>query len=350
MIRVVIVDDSAVFRIAIAAVLNQEPDVEVVGKAANGKEGVELIQRLRPDVVTMDVNMPVMTGYEAVEEVMASCPTPIVIVTASPGKQEREAVVKALALGALDVLPKPYVGRGAKANPAIAELVGKVKMLSKAHVIRHVAGSFKRRRQQVGHPPGAEGKEWCVVAIASSTGGPAALAKIFSALPEDLPACLLVAQHMAAGFSSTFVEWLASVSHCEVQEAKLGCSLRAGLALIAPAGRHLRVSTNGLPQILDLPPVNGGKPSGDILLTSVSQVFGARAIGVVLTGMGKDGTEGLRSIRDNGGVTVAQDEFTSVIFGMPKSAIEAGVAEQIAPLDTMAATIAELARQRAALR
>ena len=350
MIRAVIVDDSGVFRTAIAAVLNQDPEIEVVGTAANGKEGVELIQRLRPDVVTMDVNMPVMGGFEAVEQVMASCPTPIVIVTASPGKQDREAVMAALALGALDVLPKPYIGRGVKANPAIDDLVSRVKTLSKAQVIRHMSGSFKRRRKQANQQAQAEGQAWCVVAIASSTGGPAALAKILAALPGDLPACLLVAQHMAEGFSSTFVEWLTSVSQLEVQEAKMSCIPRAGLALIAPAGRHLRAGTNGLPQVLDLPPVNGCKPSGDVLLTSVAQVFGARAIGVVLTGMGKDGTDGLRAVRENGGATVAQDESSSVIFGMPKSAIEANVVDQIVPLDAMAPTIARLARRRAALR
>jgi len=350
MIRVVIVDDSAIFRTALAATLNQDPEVEVVGTAANGREGVELIQRLRPDVVTMDVNMPVMSGYEAVEEVMAACPTPILIVTASPGKQDREAVMKALALGALEVLPKPYVGRGAKENPALTELVSKVKALSKAHVIKHVAGSLKRRRQPLAQPPGATAQEWAVVAIASSTGGPAALARVLAELPEELPACLLVAQHMAHGFSSTFVDWLASVSHHEVVEATTGCRLRPGLTLIAPASRHLRVNARGVPQILDLPPVHGCKPSGDILLTSVAQAFRDRAIGVVLTGMGKDGTEGLQAIQENGGVTVAQDEATSVIYGMPRSAIEAGVVDRIVPIDAMAHTFAKLARQRAVTR
>lgn len=345
MIRVLVVDDSTFFRETFSAILQKDPDLTVVATAKNGREAVELVQSHRPDIVTMDVNMPVLNGYEAVEEIMALCPTPIVMVTASPSKQDKEAVVKALALGALDVVPKPDLARAADVKQATGDLLEKIKLFSTAHVVRHLSGLRKLR----GTPPTAKAEapgKATVVAIAASTGGPAALAEIFSSLPEDLAATIVVAQHIAEGFTPTLVEWLASVTSFEVRAGEAGCPLRSGLAVVAPSSRHMRVDSNGKIQVLDLPPVHGCKPSGDVLLSSVAETYGDRAIGVVLTGMGCDGTEGLKAIRGRGGATIGQDESSSAIFGMPKSAIDAGVVDRILPLEKIVGEIVQLTARR----
>jgi len=344
-IRVLVVDDSAFFRNALTAILQEDSELTVVATAKNGSEAVELVRSHRPDIITMDVNMPVMNGYEAVEQIMALYPTPIVIVTGSPTKQDKEGVIKALALGALDVIPKPDLAQPAGAKRSIDDLVGKVKLFSTAHVVRHVAGLRKARRG----PPTAKvepTERASVVAIAASTGGPAALAQIFSSLREDLAASIVVAQHIAEGFTPTLVQWLASVTSLEVREGEAGCALTPGMAVIAPSGRHMRVDSSGKIQMLDLPPVRGCKPSGDILLTSVAETFGDRAIGLVLTRMGTDGTEGLKAIQSRGGVTIGQDEASCAIFGMPKSAIEAGVVDRILPLDDIPGELVRRAGRR----
>jgi len=182
-----------------------------------------------------------------------------------------------------------------------------------------------------------------VIAIAASTGGPAALAKILSSLPEDLAASIVVAQHIADGFTPTLVQWLTSVTHLEVRVGEAGCALTPGMAAIAPSGRHMRVDSNSRIQVLDLPPVRGCKPSADILLTSVAETIGSRAIGVVLTGMGDDGTEGMKAIQSRGGVTLGQNEASCAIFGMPKSAMDAGAVDRVLPLDDIPDELARLA-------
>jgi len=344
-IRVLVVDDSSFFRTALTGILQEDPELTVVAAAKNGSEAVDLVQKHGPDVVTMDVNMPVLNGYEAVERIMALCPTPIVIVTGSPTKQDKEAVIKALAMGAVDVIPKPDLTRPATAKQAISDLVGKVKLFSTAHVLRHLAGLRKTRVA----PPTAKieptGRP-SVVAIAASTGGPAALAKIFSSLPKDLAASVVVAQHITEGFTATLVQWLGSVCSLEVREGVAGSALEPGTAAIAPSGRHMRVDSNGRIQVLDLPPVRGCKPSGDILLTSVAETFGDRATGIVLTGIGGDGTEGLKAIQNRGGVTIGQDESSCAVFGMPKSAIDAGVVDRVVPLDEIPGEIVRLTGRR----
>ena len=345
MIRVLVVDDSALVRAALKAIFEKDPDLTVVATAKDGREAVDLVQRLRPDIVTMDVNMPVMGGYEAVEEIMGVCPTPIVMITASATKQDREGVIKALSLGALDVLAKPDLSRLAEAGPTVRQVIDKVKLLSKARVLRHVAGLRRLRDRQLA-VQATESEQWYVVAIASSTGGPAALAKIFSSLPGNLAASVVVAQHIAEGFTQMLVEWLSSVSSFEVQEGEPGRPLEPGMAAIAPFGRHMEVDADGRLRLVDSTPVHGCRPSGDVLFTSVSKTFGNRAVGVILTGMGRDGTEGAMAIRRRGGRTIVQHESSCAIFGMPKSVIDAGAADRVLLLDEIPNEIVRLVGRR----
>ena len=348
MIRVLVADDSLLFRNVFVSFLQRDPEIEVIATACDGQEAVELVELHRPDVVTMDVNMPRMTGYEAVEEVMARCPTPIIMVTASVNKEEGRAVMKALALGAVDLISKPNFTSQAEGERAVDEIVSKLKMASKARVVTHLAGMHKRERQrslQEASPSGVA----TVVAIAASTGGPAALAKVLSMLPSDLPAAVVVAQHITDGFTPTLVDWLSGVSSLDVREGAPDLALAPGMAVIAPSGSHMTVDGRGRLCLVDSPPVNGCRPAADVLLPSVAEAFGRQVVGVVLTGMGRDGTAGLRAIRDRGGATVAQDQATCVIYGMPKSAIEAGLADVVAPIEEIAGKITRLVRRRVAL-
>jgi len=340
-IRVLVVDDSPFFRRAFSAFLESDPDLTVAATAENGREAVELVERLRPDIVTMDVNMPVMNGYEAVEQIMARCPVPIVIVTGSPSKQEKHAVLDALALGALDVVPKPDLKQCTATSLPVLQLIQKLKELSRAHVVRHVAGLMKERDKR--SADGRRSKRLArVVAIAASTGGPAALARLFAPLPADLAAAIVVVQHITEGFTDTLVEWLDSTTGLQVRLAQPREPLSPATALIAPGNRHMRVDSTGRVHLLDLPPVRGYKPCADILLSSVAEAFGHRAIGVILTGMGNDGVEGLKTIRQRGGTTIAQDQGTCAVFGMPRAAIEADLVDAVLPPEGIADKIARL--------
>ncbi len=346
MIRVLVVDDSLLFRTAFSAVLQRDPEIEVVATAKDGREAVALVQQHRPDLVTMDVNMPEMNGYEAVEQIMAVHPTPIVLVTGSPSKRSRQAVMKALALGALEVVAKPDLSRSEQAAASVAELIETIKTLSTAHVVRHV-GWLRKSRQRARAARRAFGTRlWSAVAIASSTGGPAALAELLAALPDDLAAAVVVAQHLADGFTQTLVEWLGSVSSLPVREARPGERLEPGTVTVAPSNRHMKVDCEGRVRLVEGPALGGARPSADLLLSSVSEAFGAQAVGIVLTGMGRDGTEGLRAIRSRGGHTIAQDESSSVVFGMPRAAIEAQVVDQVLPLEKIPEAVVTLVGRR----
>jgi two-component system chemotaxis response regulator CheB len=340
MIRVLVVDDSSLFRAAFAAVLQSDPELKVVATAKNGLEAVDKVQEHRPDIVTMDVNMPVLNGYEAVEKIMAFCPTPIVMVTASASKQAEEGIIRALGLGALDVAGKPDLARPEGREHA-RQLIEKIKVLSKARVIRHMAGLRLFHSDQRLRPP-PKAQHWGVVAVASSTGGPAALARILSSLPADLAAAVVVAQHIADGFTQMLVHWLSTVTALKVVEAQPHTPLMPGNVVVGPSGRHVEVDQDEKLRLLDTPPVHGCRPSGDVLLSSVAKTFGSRAVGVILTGMGRDGAEGAQAVRRRGGCVIAQDEASCVIFGMPKATIDEGAADKVLPLDEIGGEIVRL--------
>jgi two-component system chemotaxis response regulator CheB len=365
LLRILVVDDSPLFAEAISTILNSDPDICIVGVASNGKQAVEMTQRLRPSIITMDIQMPVMDGLEAIEHIMDSRPTPIVVVTGDPRVQGDELHFEALRRGALDVVAKPTIWEAsATQQEAFKE---HVKLLAGVAVVRHLSAERQRkktaRRLELiapapvaqpaqkphrieGEIPRAESGAGKIVALVASTGGPSALAQILEALPPTFPTGILVVQHISAGFASSLATWLNDVSSLEVHLAEEGAEVTPGTALLAPDGHHMTVSAKGRVSLDDSPPLDGHRPSGTLLLSSLARTHASKAVGVILTGMGKDGVEGLQAIRDAGGATVAQDEDSSVVFGMPKVAIDTGAAKLALPLGEIPGAICRLVGMR----
>jgi two-component system, chemotaxis family, protein-glutamate methylesterase/glutaminase len=340
MIRALIVEDSATARELLVEILRSGADMEVVGVAANGVEAVDMTKRLKPDVITMDVRMPKMNGFEATRAIMAEAPTPIVIVTGSLDAGEVQVSMHALRLGALTVLPKP-VG---PADPDFEEerqrLLQTVRAMSRVKVVRRRLERTPERIPRLG----ASRARPRIVAVAASTGGPAAFARILGDLSREFPLPVLAVQHMAKGFVEGFVAWLNSTSALRVKLAEPGELLLPRTVYMAPDDRHIAVVDRSRLLLSDSAPIGGFRPSGTVLFKSVASVFGNAAVGVILTGMGEDGLTGLRAIHDAGGLVLAQDEATSVIFGMPGAAISAGLSDETLRLEEIASRLDELAR------
>jgi two-component system, chemotaxis family, protein-glutamate methylesterase/glutaminase len=345
-VRVHIVEDSFTIRHWLAEALSADAEIEVVGIAPDGKVAIELCQKLRPDVMTLDMVLPVISGLAVTEYVMAYCPTPILIVSSSTNRGDLYKTYDALAAGALDVLDKP-VGNEVDAAWEQA-LVAAVKMASRIKVITHVRGrlsnGFRRTPDPV--PPSLpDGGTYRAVAIGASTGGPAALVSILRSLPADFPLPILVVNHIGEKFGSLLADWLDSQSALRVSCAVDGEPLPAvgcGRVILAPPGRHV-VLQRGRLHLTDDAERYSCKPSVDILFESVAREIGGRSIACLLTGMGKDGAAGLLAVRQAGGRTLAQDEATSIIFGMPQEAIRIGAAEKIVGLSEVAPTLMALA-------
>ncbi len=332
-IRVLVADDSELFRELLARVVAEERGFEVVAVAADGNEAALLARTLRPDVITMDLNMPDADGFSGIARIMAETPTPILVLTGNPA----EAVgFRALSLGALDILEKP------QATADLGEygvlLRSRLRLLAGVKVIRHLRGLRERQPAPTRAAARVE-----LVAVGASLGGPRALASLLRGLPDSFAAPIVVVQHIADGFTEGLASWLASESRLHVREARDGDPLRSGRVLVAPSGRHLLVG-DGVARLSDAPPVDTFKPSVTPLFLSAARRYGARACGVLLTGMGRDGAEGLRAIKDARGPTLVQDEATSAVFGMPRAAIELGAADRVLPLDEIARVLLELTR------
>jgi two-component system chemotaxis response regulator CheB len=339
MLRAVVADDSPTIRSLLQRILEADPGIQVVGLARDGREAVEMVQALRPDVVTMDIQMPRMNGFEATKEIMITAPTPIVIVTASTVGRDVSTAVHALAAGALTLLLKPPGPDAPGFEAAAAELVATVKAMTQVKVVRHHRGKEPIAR------PAARVPAVGVVAIASSTGGPQALQRLLSDLPRDFPAPLLIVQHISAGFTEGLASWLGQSVPLRVKVAEADEALWPSTVYIAPEDHHLGVSPRRAAQLRDDPPIGGFRPSATHLFRSVAAAYGSSAVAVMLTGMGDDGVAGLAELRRQGARILAQDEATSVVFGMPAAAIRAGLADRVLPLDQIAAALVELARQ-----
>jgi two-component system, chemotaxis family, protein-glutamate methylesterase/glutaminase len=352
--RVLVVEDSLTIRKRMLEVLAAAPDIEIVGEAGDGKRGIELCQHLRPDVVTLDMMLPVMSGLAATEFIMAYCPTPILIVSASTNRGEIFKTYEALAAGALDVLDKPL---GNELDDAWEQkLVSTVKLLSRIKVITHP----RARLGPMGQPPGGPASieaaprgtalqredRLRAVAIGVSTGGPAALIEILRGLPHGFPLPILLVIHIGKLFAPAFAEWLDGQSPVRVAYAADGDPLPPfgeGRVLMASPDSHL-VLRQGKLRLTQDPERHSCRPSADVLFASLAQELGADCAACLLTGMGGDGAEGLLAIRRAGGRTIAQDEASSVVFGMPREAILLGAAEQVLPLEKIAPVLGALAR------
>ena len=332
-IRVLVADDSELFRELLVRVVAEDPGFDVVAIAADGNAAAGLARSVRPDVITMDLNMPDADGFSGIARIMSETPTPILVLTANP---EEAVGFRALSLGALDILEKP------QATTDLGEygqlLRSRLRLLAGVKVIRHLRGL---RDRKVTAPRAAARPE--LVVVGASLGGPRALATLLRGLPPDFPVPVAVVQHIADGFTEGLASWLGTESRLDVREAVDGAPLLPGRVLLAPTGRHLLVA-DGVARLSDAPPVDTFKPSVTPLFVSAARVYGARACGVLLTGMGRDGAEGLRAIKDAGGPTIAQDEATSAVFGMPRAAIELGAVDRVLPLDDIPRVLVELVR------
>ncbi|QEF98616.1 Chemotaxis response regulator protein-glutamate methylesterase of group 3 operon [Stieleria maiorica] len=347
--RVLIVDDSPTARDVLANILGSDPDLEVVGFARNGLEAVAQVKKLKPDVVTMDLDMPVMDGFAATREIMIEHPTPIVIVSAASRAGEVETAMETLRLGAVNLLLKPVGPSSPEYEARAKEVVRAVKAMAGVFVIR-------RRRHLMSHQPdqvNAVSPPEClsqphrirVIAIAASTGGPPALVKVLGALPTDIAVPILVVQHIAAGFMNGFASWLDEVIALKVKIATDKETLRAATVYFAPQDLHLGVTRTRI-RLSDAPPIAGFRPAGTHLFESVADAFGCDAAGVILTGMGDDGVRGLIKVHEAGGVTIAQDEASCVVFGMPRAAVEAGAVDTVLPLDAIGPRLDQLVANR----
>jgi two-component system chemotaxis response regulator CheB len=329
-------------RAAIKKILGGDARFEIIGEAKDGRDAVAKVQALRPDVCTMDFNMPLLDGAGAVREIMKRHPTPVVMLSAHTREGARETF-EALAAGAVDFLAKPsgeVSAELARIGPSlIAKLAAAAQSKPQAMaqlarptgIMPHLTGTHLA--------PGASGIGLVgpkVVVVGVSTGGPAALGRFLPRFPAETSLSLIVVQHLPAGFTAALAERLDGMCAIRVKEASAGDRTEHGLALIAPGDHHLEINVDGSVRIVDGPEVNGVRPAADVTMRSAAQVFGRRCVGVVMTGMGRDGTDGMKAIKAAGGTTLVQDEQSSVIYGMPRAAVEAGVADKIVPLDNLA--------------
>lgn len=346
MIKVLVVDDSMVAREFITHILSSDPAIQVVGVAKDGDEALEAVRQTMPNVITMDIRMPRMNGLEATRIIMESQPTPIVIVSGSLDAEE-EASFRAIEAGALAVLPRPAGIGHADYNVTAKQLIQTVKLMSEVKVVRR----WPRARQsetvrQVSSPAETSFKrpasKMKLIAIGASTGGPVVLQQILKNLPKDYSVPILIVQHIAAGFVQGFAQWLAQSSGFPVHVATHGEHLLPGRAFVAPDGFHMGVQADYRIILNDGEPENGLRPSVAALFRSVAQVFGAEAVGVLLTGMGKDGAEELKLLKDRGALTIAQDKETSIVHGMPGEAIRLGAATHVLPPNRIASMLVSL--------
>jgi two-component system, chemotaxis family, protein-glutamate methylesterase/glutaminase len=339
-VRVLVVDDSALMRKLIPQMLATDTSIDVVGTAMDGSFCLKKIEELRPHVVTLDLEMPGMNGIDALKEIMRREPVPV-IVFSSHSTDGATVTMKALGLGAFDFVTKP---RDASAHMAETskELIAKIKAAAECKLKPRILPGLPPKPQKAATPKGSPSK---VVAIGVSTGGPQALEYLLGTLPPDFPGAIVVVQHMPDGFTDMFARRLDEISPLRVKEAQSGDLLQPGRVLICPGSRHMRVKRLPMGDVIllsDDARVNGHRPSADVLLNSVAEEFHVQSIGVLMTGMGDDGAEGLGAIRKHGGMTIAQSEDSCVVYGMPKAAIERGYAIRVVGLDVMGATLQAL--------
>jgi len=346
MIKVLIVEDSLVKQKFIEHILTSDPAIQVVGFAIDGSGIVDIVKENRPDVITMDIHMRYINGFEATRMIMENVPTPIVILSASTSVKESASIFKAFEAGALSaaLLPPGILDNGYERSTK--ELIQTVKLMSEVKVVRLRSRKLKELatvqiiKQELTTPKGIR-----LIAIGASTGGPNALLKILSSLPLDLPVPILIVQHISTGFVGGFVEWLSAASHFPVHIATHGLRPLPGHGYVAPDGLHMAIEKGPYIVLSELPSENGLRPSINYLFRTVEQVMGQEAIGILLTGMGRDGAQGLKKLKDSGAITIAQDRDSSIVFGMPGEAVKIDAASYVLPLEEISDMIVKFVKK-----
>lgn len=345
-LRVLVVDDSAFMRKMVSEILARDPGLCVVGQARDGADALAKLDSLQPDVITLDVEMPVLDGFGALSEIMRRRPTPVLMVS-SLTQAGADATLRCLEMGAVDFIGKSSGAISLDIEKIAAEMIAKVKAAAGANPFRP-----NPSRLALGSPPfpvreglGKEAKAGrglkpALLVIGASTGGPRALQTLVPALPAELDIPIVLVQHMPPGFTASLARRLEQTSPFEAREAADGDRLRPGLILVAPGGRHLQFGAGGVARLSDDPPVHGVRPSVDVTLASLAPLYGPRLLAVLLTGMGRDGARGLKLVSDGGGQTLAEDETTCVVYGMPKAAAALGAVGRLLPLPGLAPAIA----------
>ena len=333
MIRVLIVDDYLLVRTVLRDLFTQDPALQVVAEAQNGLEAVQKVLELKPDIIVMDLLMPVMDGLDAVIEIMSECPTPILMLSESVDKSSPgPSAFNAIRFGALDVMAKPAGLATTGFGPQAKTLVDKIKILARIRVMHH----FRRERapRDIAPPPAVGPRK--ILAVGASTGGPKAVMQVMSGIPAGCDAWVVIVQHIAKGFSAGFAAWLNNESGFTVRLAEDGDVPEKGVALVAPDHYHTEF-VDGRIVLSDGPPVNSCRPAVDPLFLSLGRsTLAPETVAVLLTGMGSDGARGLAALRDAGAMTIAEDEETCAIYGMPRAAIESGAAQMVVPLPEIA--------------
>jgi len=338
MIRVLIAEDSPLMASVMRELLGKDPEIKVVGWAKNGEDAIRLRDALEPDVITMDLNMPVLSGLQAIQTISSTRPIPILVVSQMTESEDSEIAFEALRNGAIDVMGKPS-GYGREALKTKEALISRIKAVAHVRPIRLMARlspSAPRSKTAKGERKDA------VVVIGASTGGPPALAIVLKSLPRDFATPIVVVQHIAPGFITGLAQWLKRESPFSVKVATGGEPLVSGTIYLAPDNTHLELGEGPKVLLNDSLPVRGHRPSVDRLMESAARLYKRRAVGVLLTGMGSDGAEGLKKIREAGGKTIVQDEATSLVFGMPREATLRGAAEVISPVERIAEEIVKV--------
>jgi two-component system, chemotaxis family, protein-glutamate methylesterase/glutaminase len=350
-IRVLVADDSAFMCKVLKEIINSDAQLEVAGTARDGREAVALAESLRPDVITMDINMPHLDGLQATELIMSQHPRPVVIVS-SESREGAASTLRALELGAIDFVPKPTNGIDLDMRNIREELTRKIKMAAKVRVVRTatmsklashapvpLSSASSNHADRAAHHNAGNGTKFPLVVIAASTGGPAAVMRVVAGLPKDLQAAVLLVLHMPAAFTSQFTIQLAEISRLPVKEAESHEAPQPGVIYLCPGANHLRISSTGKITLDGGPRIEGYRPCADVALESAAAFARPLTLAVVLTGMGNDASKGVQAVKAAGGHVIVQDEATSVIFGMPAEAIKTGSVDEILPLDQISAAI-----------
>jgi len=352
-IRVLLVEDSQISLVILRRILSASPLIEVVGEAHTGLEALELIPQVQPDVICTDLHMPQMNGLDLTSEVMERYPRPILVISASVQEEDTHQVFLLLEAGAVDIFPKPRAGLMLNDKLLNQELINKIQILSGVKVLTKKRKlSSQGNTQETGHRSTFSSKSYPkpkIVVIGASTGGPQALSELFAQLPVNFPVPVICVQHICLGFLQGFIDWLANSCRLPIQIAQPGEMPKSGKIYFPPEQQHLELDASGRFICSDSPPLEGHRPSATVTFKSFAKFYGKTTVAILLTGMGRDGAQGMQVVAQAGGFTIAQDEATSVVFGMPKEAIALGAVKQVLPIGAIAPMLLALLQNNEAL-